>query len=61
MGDDDANVGGPGECPGHLFEMTQLVMVKQPGRLFPGLAQELECVYCGAIDYQASVIEKPTA
>lgn len=54
MGKDDANVGGPGECPGHEFTLEQLVLVEKPGRLFPGLGMEMVCHWCGATMYEAS-------
>lgn len=57
MGDDDANVGGPGECPGHEFVFARLVLVEKPGRLFPGMGAELECSLCGAVAYERSQLE----
>lgn len=59
MGQDDENVGGPGECPGHEFTYEKLVLVTEPGRLFPGLAMEMVCIYCEAPAYQPSHLEKP--
>jgi hypothetical protein len=58
MGQDDANDDGPGECPGHEFELSGLVTVRLPGQLIPGLAQEFACRYCGTVDYQPSVREQ---
>lgn len=57
MGDDDANVGGPGECPAHVFDVAELVLVRQPGRLFPGLGMGKVCRYCGAVQYEPSQLE----
>lgn len=58
MGTDDANEGGPGECPGHDFTYEQLVLVREPGRLFPGLGMEMVCKYCGIPAYEPSQLEE---
>lgn len=58
MGQDDANVGGAGECPGHDFTFEKVVLVEVPGRLFPGMGMELLCRFCETPAYQASQLEK---
>lgn len=58
MGLDDENVGGAGECPGHEFSVAELVLVREPGRLFPGLGMEQVCVFCGAVRYEPSQLER---
>ena len=58
MGADDENVGGPGECPGHDFTLERIVLVREPGRLFPGLGMEKVCRWCGTPAYQPSNLEK---
>lgn len=57
MGQDDENVGGPGECPGHVFDYESLVVVREPGRLLPGLGMGLVCRFCGTAAYQPSNLE----
>lgn len=59
VGDDDANVGGPGECPGHEFELLEVVPVEVKDSLFGalGLAQVHECKWCGAQQYEPSNFE----
>lgn len=61
MGDDDANVGGPGECPGHEWELLELVPVEAQESLIGavGLAQLLGCKWCEAQMYQPSNFELP--
>lgn len=59
MGQDDENVGGPGECPGHEFTYESLVAVREPGRLFPGLAMGMVCIHCETPAYQPSHLERP--
>lgn len=59
MGSDDANEGSElGECPGHDFSMESLVLVEQPGRMFPGLAMGMVCVHCRAPAYEPSRLER---
>lgn len=61
MGDDDANVGGPGECPMHEFELLELVPVEVKDSPFGavGLGQLHECKWCEAQQYEPSNFELP--
>jgi hypothetical protein len=61
VGDDDANVGGPGECPNHEWLMLELVPVKDEASPFGavGLGQLMECIWCEAQRYEPSINELP--
>lgn len=48
MGMDDANVGGPGECPGHEWEFLHVHLK------LAGAQAEYGCRWCGTVKIQAS-------
>lgn len=54
MGQDDENVGGPGECPGHDWVPESSESVSG-GR---GMSITHACRWCGAIRYEPSNYEK---
>ncbi len=59
MGQDDDNVGvGPEECPGHDFTFERMVLVREPGRMIPGLGIEHVCRWCGTPAYEPSQLER---
>lgn len=49
MGADDSNDnrGVGGECPGHLYRVTQVILGQ-------GARMEQACVYCGAVSFVPS-------
>ncbi|WP_157365913.1 3-oxoacyl-ACP reductase [Arthrobacter sp. Leaf234] len=48
MGLDDANTGGPGECPGHEFVLSGIQLRAR------GASMTQQCRYCGAVSYTPS-------
>lgn len=57
MGDDDANEGGPGECPGHAWLFEQAVPTAPTRWGLVGLNVVETCKWCGTIRYQPSSME----
>lgn len=57
MGQDDENVGGPGECPGHEWQLTDLHSADHPsGGVGLGLVEK--CRWCGATRYEPSNFDR---
>lgn len=58
MGDDDANVGGAGECPGHEWQFEQAVLTAPTQFGLRGLNVVETCKWCGTFRYEPSQLER---
>lgn len=56
MGDDDANEGGAGECPGHEWVLADFQTVERDGVI--GMAMVHQCRWCPATYYEPSNVDK---
>ena len=56
MGDDDANVGGPGECPGHEWVPEDIVPVTRNG--VTGMTIVNQCKWCDATFVEPSNVDR---
>jgi len=58
MGSDDANVGGPGECPGHEWVPADFHAVERAGVDGVGFGILNECRWCDSTWYEPSNLDK---
>lgn len=58
MSADDQNEGGPGECPGHEWDLADLHATNATTSAGIGFGLSYECRWCGATRYEPSNYEK---